>query len=126
MAFVRGKVKKRKGYYPSTSSEGGKTSMEHKFRRIAALSKAEFEAEVENMTPAERHAFYWWLQHEVDQSEARAEQAQENSDAIREGQRVLEAHGFGTPGREMLGDVWPLLTPEEQHVVAKALGIMSG
>jgi hypothetical protein len=95
--------------------------MAHDFRRIAELSGTEFEAEVEKMTTEERRAFYWWLQHAVDQRDATVEQEQEKFDALFEGQEILRAHGFGTPGKETIEDVWHLLSAEDQGIVHKAM-----
>jgi hypothetical protein len=95
-----------------------------KFRRIVRLTKSEFMAEVNNMTPEERHFFGLWLKHEDDQRYAKVVQAYEDSETGRRVSEILMAHGFGTPGKYLLIDIVPLLSPEEQVIVAKVIATL--
>jgi hypothetical protein len=90
-----------------------------------AKTKDEFESAVNKMTDEERQALYCWLRHEDDQRYAKVVQRQEEYEEWRKGVDVLEAHGFGQPGKETLRQVWPTLSHEEQLVVVKSLEIMT-
>ena len=77
-------------------------------------------AAVAALTPEEHHAFGLWLKHEDDQRHARVVQALADSETWHRVSGILLAHGFGTPGKEIFSDIVPLLSPEEQVIVAKA------
>jgi hypothetical protein len=95
--------------------------MENRFRRIVRLTKSEFMAAVDDMTPEERHVFGLWLRHEDDQRYAKVVQAKEDSETGHRVFEILMAHGFGTPGKEIFRDIVPLLSPEERVIVTKIL-----
>jgi hypothetical protein len=96
-------------------------NMENRFRRLVGLSKPELMAEIENMTPEECDTFRLWLQHEDDQRHARVVQQEENAALTHKVLEMLESHGFGTLGKETLGEIMPLLSHEEQEQVMEVM-----
>jgi hypothetical protein len=95
--------------------------MRNQYYRLMKLPIEEFEAEVAKMAPEEVHAFILWLRHEDDQRYAKVVRAEERAELSHTTLEMLQSHGFGTPGKETLRDVLPLLSEEEQRQVAQVV-----
>jgi len=90
-----------------------------RLRKIVDLPWTDFKEAIDRLSPLEQRACMALVVHQMDQAKARAEDPTRQVTIVDEGREVLLARGLGSPGRETIRALWPLLTPDEQGLVAR-------